>query len=58
MDSTLKQEIKQYLKDNLTLQISQIADIYEINPDEVKINILLENEVIATGKINPTYEWS
>ena len=58
MDDTLKKEIKQYLKENLSLEISQIADIYEINPDEVKINILLEGEVIASGKINPTYDWS
>jgi hypothetical protein len=58
MDNTLKQEIKQYLKENMTLDISQISDIYQINPDEVKINILLEGEVIASGKINPTYDWS
>ena len=58
MDDTLKQQIKEYLKENMTLDISSISDIYEINPDEVKINILLEGEVIASGKINPTYDWN
>ena len=58
MDDALKQQIKQYLTENMTLDISQISDIYQINPDEVKINILLEGEVIASGKINPTYDWS
>jgi hypothetical protein len=58
MDNMLKQQIKEYLKENMSLDISSISDIYGNNPDEVKINILLEGEVIASGKINPTYDWS
>ena len=58
MDENLQQLIKAYLKENLSLDISQIADLYGNNPDEVKINILLDGEVIASGKINPTYDWS
>ena len=58
MDENLQQLIKAYLKENMSLDISQIADLYGNNPDEVKINILLDGEVIARGKINPTYDWS
>jgi hypothetical protein len=58
MDENLQQLIKAYLKENMSLDISQIADLYGNNPDEVKINILLDGEVIASGKINPTYDWS
>ena len=58
MDDTIKQQLKEYLKENMSLDISQISDLYGNNPDEVKINILLEGEVIASGKINPTYDWS
>ena len=58
MDENLQQLIKAYLKEIMSLDISQIADLYGNNPDEVKINILLDGEVIASGKINPTYDWS
>ena len=58
MDDTIKQQLKEYLKENMSLDISQISDIYGNNPDEVKISILLEGEEIASGKINPTYDWS
>jgi len=58
MDDTIKQQLKEYLKENMSLDISQISDIYGNNPDEVRISILLEGEEIASGKINPTYDWS
>jgi len=58
MADDLNQQIKEYLKENMTLNISQISDIYGNNPDEVRIDILLEGDIIATNKINPTYDWS
>ena len=58
MDENLQLLIKAYLKENMSLDISQISDIYGNNPDEVKISILLEGEEIASGKINPTYDWN
>ena len=58
MDQNINELIKAYLKENMSLDITSISDLYGNNPDEVKINILLEGEVIASGKINPTYDWS
>ena len=58
MNENIKELIKAYLKENMSLDISSIPDLYGISPDEVKINILLEGEVIASGKINPTYDWN
>jgi len=58
MDQNINELIKAYLKENMSLDITSISDLYGNTPDEVKINILLEGEVIASGKINPTYDWN
>ena len=53
MDNQLKQQIKEYLKENLTIENDIRSDIYEIHPDQIDITIKLEDEVIATTRINP-----
>ena len=53
MDDQLKQQIKQYLKENLTFENQTTSDIYEIHPDQIDLTIKLEGEVIATTKIYP-----
>ena len=53
MDNQLKQQIKEYLKENLTIENDITSDIYEIHPDQIDITIKLEDEVIATTRINP-----
>ena len=53
MDNATKQAIKEYLKENLTIENDVTSDIYEIHPDQVDITIKLEGEVIATTRINP-----
>ena len=41
-----KQELKDYLKNNLTLDFAVEPDIYQINPDQITIYLKLEGEVI------------
>ena len=53
MDNQLKQQIKEYLKENLTFENQTTSDIYEIHPDQIDLTIKLEGEVIATTRINP-----
>jgi len=48
-----KQDIKEYLKENLTFTNVVVSDLYGINPDQMTLNILLEDELIATTTINP-----
>jgi hypothetical protein len=48
LDPTLQAQIKQYLKDNLTLSYEITADAYGIVPDQVTINLNLEGETINT----------
>jgi hypothetical protein len=40
------EQLKQYLKDNLKLSYDIQSDIYELNPDQITINLNLEGEVI------------
>jgi len=47
------QAIKEYLKNNLTFTNTIVSDIYGDNPDQIVLNILLENEVIATTCLYP-----
>jgi len=47
------QAIKEYLKNNLTFTNTIVSDIYGDNPDQIVLNILLENEVIATTFLYP-----
>jgi beta-glucosidase-like glycosyl hydrolase len=49
-----KQDIKEYLKENLTFTNVVVSDLYGINPDQMTLNILLEEEVIATTTMNPS----
>jgi len=48
-----KQDIKEYLKENLTFTNVVVSDLYGINPDQMTLNILLEDELIATTTMNP-----
>lgn len=46
MDSEIKQQIKAYLKENLSLDYEIMPDIYQINPDQITLRLKLEDEVI------------
>jgi hypothetical protein len=48
MDDTLKQQIKQYLIENLTFGLTTRSDIYGINNDENTITLYLEGEPVTT----------
>ena len=45
--------IKEYLKENLTIQSSVLSDLYGNNPDQMTITLLLEGEVISSTVMNP-----
>ena len=51
MDAKLQKEIKEYLSKNLTLDYEITADIYDVNPDQIVIRLLLEGEVINEIKM-------
>jgi len=53
MTDQQKQDIKEYLKENLTFTNVVVSDMYGNNPDQMTLNILLEGEVIATTTMNP-----
>jgi hypothetical protein len=40
------EQLKDYLKNNLTLDYETMSDIYQINPDQITIYLKLEGEVI------------
>ena len=48
MDAGDFNQLKEYLKANLKLSYNIQSDIYEINPDQITINLVLEGEVIDT----------
>ena len=50
MDDQLKQQIKEYLAENLTLQGYVNPDPYQIS-DQTVVQLLLEGEVISTVAI-------
>lgn len=57
MDEQLKQQIKDYLKESLTLDYTSKSDMYGINGDEVTIRVKLDGEVITTLVYNPMDQW-
>jgi hypothetical protein len=48
-----KQDIKEYLKENLTITNEITSDIYGNNPDQIDLTVLLEGEVVATTRLYP-----
>lgn len=48
MDAGDFNQLKEYLKANLKLSYNIQSDIYENNPDQITINLVLEGEVIDT----------
>jgi len=48
LDPTLQAQIKQYLKDNLTLSYAIEPDMYGINNDQITLNLNLEGETFNT----------
>ena len=55
MDNQLKQQIKEYLKENLTFENATQSDLYGTLPDQIDLTLKLEGEIIATTRIYPLY---
>jgi len=53
MTDQQKQDIKEYLKENLTITNEITSDIYGNNPDQIDLTVLLEGEVVATTRLYP-----
>ena len=51
MDEQLKQQFKEYLSTNLSLDYEITSDMYGIHPDQIVIKLLLEGEVINEMKM-------
>jgi len=44
----MNDELKKYLKENLKLDFEVTPDLYGVNPDQIKLMLKLEGEVIDT----------
>ena len=53
MDDALKQQIKDYLKENLSFENNITSDLYGQNPDQIDLTIKLEGEVLITTRLYP-----
>jgi hypothetical protein len=53
MTDQQKQDIKEYLKENLTITNEITPDLYGNNPDQIDLTVLLEGEVVATTRLYP-----
>ena len=52
MDPTLQAQLKEYIKNNLTLTLDDVSDMYGLSPDQYTINLVLDGEVISSVVIN------